>query len=638
MSDCPTQSCFQGRSSIQNMLVADGGQYTDGKGIYTDAVAAAVSSQTNAALKAMQKAEQQAEQAAKPQQCGWTHIGGCIHNAAVWVDKHPLVKSLVVGAVAVGSFLGCMAATGPEDAAGCGALSGMAANGLNYMIGAEATGNFSVGGLALNLAIGGVTGWAGASLGGLGSSVAGDLLGDAATPAVATFVKGTIGGAIAGGVNGGGSYLAGCIGEGNCTLSGFGKSVLGGALGGGVLGGVAGGLGAKAVADAGEEESTSQAGLSCHSFTGGTQVLMADGTTKSIDEVKVGDKITDSVPGQSSTQIHTVTKLITTYTDHDLVNVGIAPITDAAPTTTDGVGAGATTGAGTNVGTDTGIGDNVSGVTAGNVGKLAGLKKATVGLAAALALVTSPVAGTSANTSVGTEANLTQHVALTSNVTPVSGTHFDSTTEAAEHGGVLTTTFHHPFYDLTQAAFVEAQHLRPGDVLQTPTGHARVTTIRLYHADTFTYDLTIGDLHTYYVVAGSTPVLVHNCDGWIPGHDATCTCNGEPGAPVTLEGQAPAETTPTVSSRDIHGALAAGDDQMTEADIQGIVAKPDLSFWQESADGSLARVYLRGASDGTYDVAIRRFDDGGPITSFQGLTQSSLDGRLSSGRWFDPNG
>ncbi len=28
-----------------------------------------------------------------------------------------------------------------------------------------------------------------------------------------------------------------------------------------------------------------------------------------------------------------------------------------------------------------------------------------------------------------------------------------------------------------------------------------------------TYDLTVADLHTYYVEAGTTPVLVHNDDG-----------------------------------------------------------------------------------------------------------------------------
>ncbi|MEU9450647.1 polymorphic toxin-type HINT domain-containing protein [Streptomyces sp. NPDC048277] len=84
--------------------------------------------------------------------------------------------------------------------------------------------------------------------------------------------------------------------------------------------------------------------------------------------------------------------------------------------------------------------------------------------------------------------------------------------KAGNRDARLTTTFHHPFYDETQSAFVEAKDLKAGDVLQTPTGTAEVTRVRLYHAHTTTYDLTIGTLHTYYVEAGTTPVLVHNCD------------------------------------------------------------------------------------------------------------------------------
>ncbi|NEA38807.1 hypothetical protein G3I42_05905 [Streptomyces sp. SID11385] len=70
-----------------------------------------------------------------------------------------------------------------------------------------------------------------------------------------------------------------------------------------------------------------------------------------------------------------------------------------------------------------------------------------------------------------------------------------------------------PFYDVTRSAFVEAKDLHKGDLLQTPTGTAEITGLRLYHAHSTTYDLTVGELHTYYVVAGTTPVLVHNCGG-----------------------------------------------------------------------------------------------------------------------------
>jgi hypothetical protein len=80
--------------------------------------------------------------------------------------------------------------------------------------------------------------------------------------------------------------------------------------------------------------------------------------------------------------------------------------------------------------------------------------------------------------------------------------------------GKLTTTDHHPFYDITQAAFVDAAGLKPGDHLQQPGGHtAEILEVRRYTATQTTYDLTINGLHTYYVEAGNTPVLVHNCGG-----------------------------------------------------------------------------------------------------------------------------
>ncbi|EWM17835.1 polymorphic toxin-type HINT domain-containing protein [Kutzneria sp. 744] len=83
---------------------------------------------------------------------------------------------------------------------------------------------------------------------------------------------------------------------------------------------------------------------------------------------------------------------------------------------------------------------------------------------------------------------------------------------ASADPATLTTTFHHPFYDLTQAAFVDAVDLHPGDQLQTADGAtAEVTSVQAYHQTETTYDLTVDGLHTYYVDAGATSVLVHNC-------------------------------------------------------------------------------------------------------------------------------
>ncbi|MBJ7905112.1 hypothetical protein IF655_17625 [Streptomyces sp. DSM 110735] len=77
----------------------------------------------------------------------------------------------------------------------------------------------------------------------------------------------------------------------------------------------------------------------------------------------------------------------------------------------------------------------------------------------------------------------------------------------------LTTTWHHPFWDATHHRWTEAHDLTPGTKLRTTAGHTlTVTEARNFHHHGITYDLTVGTLHTYYVLAGATPVLVHNCN------------------------------------------------------------------------------------------------------------------------------
>lgn len=94
---------------------------------------------------------------------------------------------------------------------------------------------------------------------------------------------------------------------------------------------------------------------------------------------------------------------------------------------------------------------------------------------------------------------------------------FVDLTIATSHPGrgppaTLTTTATHPFYDITQSAFADAADIKPGDKLQQPDGTtATVKKVHRHTATQVTYDLTINGLHTYYVEAGTTPVLVHNC-------------------------------------------------------------------------------------------------------------------------------
>jgi len=77
----------------------------------------------------------------------------------------------------------------------------------------------------------------------------------------------------------------------------------------------------------------------------------------------------------------------------------------------------------------------------------------------------------------------------------------------------VTTTEHHPFWSETRKKWVEAGDLREGELLRTAAGtYVQLSAIRSYEHKDRTYDLTVDDLHTYYVLVGAEPVLVHNND------------------------------------------------------------------------------------------------------------------------------
>jgi hypothetical protein len=87
----------------------------------------------------------------------------------------------------------------------------------------------------------------------------------------------------------------------------------------------------------------------------------------------------------------------------------------------------------------------------------------------------------------------------------------DVTVRTKEGTASLTTTGHHPFWSATRGRWIVAGDLRPGERLGTLGGsHALVSTIRRYQGGHRTYNLTVDATHTYYVVAGTASVLVHN--------------------------------------------------------------------------------------------------------------------------------
>jgi len=147
---------------------------------------------------------------------------------------------------------------------------------------------------------------------------------------------------------------------------------------------------------------------SCHSFSGGTLVLMADGERKRIADVKVGDKVLATDPVTGKTTARTVTALHRNQ-DADLADLVVR----------DGSG----------------------------------------------------------------------------------------------KESIVHTTQHHRFWDDTSHRWVDAADLTIGDQLHVDDGsHVTVDSVVSLSGLESMYDLTVDDVHSYYVLAGDEPVLVHNCN------------------------------------------------------------------------------------------------------------------------------
>ncbi|MFI5571803.1 polymorphic toxin-type HINT domain-containing protein [Streptomyces sp. NPDC051740] len=163
-------------------------------------------------------------------------------------------------------------------------------------------------------------------------------------------------------------------------------------------------------ADAGKKSDGAEV-PGCKCFLAGTDVLMADGTTKDIEDVKLGDEVQATDPETGQTRPREVTRLIVTEDDK----------------------------------------------------------------------------------------------------------HFNDLSIATENGvEELTATHEHPFWSPSEDEWIEAGDLNPGMTLLADDGDTVIVVgNRAYTQHAVTYNLTVADLHTYYVLAGETPVLVHNsnCPG-----------------------------------------------------------------------------------------------------------------------------
>ncbi len=77
----------------------------------------------------------------------------------------------------------------------------------------------------------------------------------------------------------------------------------------------------------------------------------------------------------------------------------------------------------------------------------------------------------------------------------------------------LTATDKHPFWIPSLGKWVTATDLEAGQWLRTSAGtHVQIKAVQRWTQTARVYNLTVADIHTYYVLAGATPVLVHNCN------------------------------------------------------------------------------------------------------------------------------
>ena len=81
---------------------------------------------------------------------------------------------------------------------------------------------------------------------------------------------------------------------------------------------------------------------------------------------------------------------------------------------------------------------------------------------------------------------------------------------------IVHTTAHHPFWSQERKEWVDAANLTVHEKLAAPIPLASpiVGAVHSFTGSRVMYNLTVDDLHTYYVLAGTTPVLVHNTGCW----------------------------------------------------------------------------------------------------------------------------
>ncbi|MFF8277874.1 polymorphic toxin-type HINT domain-containing protein [Streptomyces lateritius] len=90
----------------------------------------------------------------------------------------------------------------------------------------------------------------------------------------------------------------------------------------------------------------------------------------------------------------------------------------------------------------------------------------------------------------------------------------DTDGESGNETQQIVATAGHPFWVPQLGEWLEATDLIAGQTLSSGSGaEVRIASVHRWTEHATVHNLTVADLHTYYVLAGATPVLVHNSGG-----------------------------------------------------------------------------------------------------------------------------
>lgn len=180
----------------------------------------------------------------------------------------------------------------------------------------------------------------------------------------------------------------------------------------------------------------------------------------------------------------------------------------------------------------------------------------------------------------------------------------DVTVHTAGGDQTISGTAHHLYWDASSRAWTEAHNLRVGDRLQTEGGKTvPVVATRAYKAHAVTYNLHVETVHTYYVIAGSTPVLVHNGKCTVTFYRTARKGNGES---ERTQGLDPANHPINEENGDDGSAWLAGNKETAE-----VFADPEMTTHEDYVTAFEVEHEFFDKADGHPDFYHESYELGG---------------------------